>query len=100
MLGKVRCERDRRSKQFSAIESIDGAYNMQAVNTRNGPYPNLEHSDRSSEEAIITRVDADPSTHYIADIVGSEATQGKERYQIRTTTTVQIESHSMNDEKF
>lgn len=74
--------------KFSAIRSIDAPYDMNAFTT---VATHHDHSDRSSEEAIIHMGATEAPSH--ADDASKD-----DRFQIRTTTTVKVESHKFDDD--
>lgn len=78
-----------KSNKFSAIGSTDVSYDMNAFTT---VITNHHHqSERSSEEAIIHRDGNDPSQN------AGDASRD-ERFQIRTTTEVKVESHKLDED--
>ncbi|GAM42577.1 integral membrane protein [Talaromyces pinophilus] len=76
--------------KFSAIGSADMSYDMNAFATVTTHH--IDHGDRSSEEAIIQREVTDAAPQHADDA------SREDRFQIRTTTTVKVESHKLDDD--
>lgn len=77
--------------EFLAIGSTDLPYDMNAFTTVTTNHH--DQGERSSEEAIIHRGGSETPQHV------DDASTGGDRFQIRTTTTVKVESHKLDDEE-